>query len=124
MNTPQATENLKLIQWADSGFPPIDLSEQSKHVVALIKEVKHLRNMNHEHVKSIDKLEALNHALSTGLAVAAFKGRLKEKVNAEIVERIADRDEAAKNGDRHTRTVLNGEIIALKDTIKLIDETP
>jgi hypothetical protein len=39
-------EPLRLIRWADDGFPPIDLSKEAKSVLELIKEVRELREEN------------------------------------------------------------------------------
>lgn len=43
MKTKKTTEKLRLMRWANDGYPPIDLNNEFEAVLELLDEIKKLR---------------------------------------------------------------------------------
>lgn len=73
------TENLRLIRWANEGFPPIDLSGEADSILALIREYKSLKALCSE------MLEAMQGVLNSWMR--GTQGQIKSKATTmdEIV---------------------------------------
>lgn len=52
----RTTEKLKLVQWVNDGYPPIDLNQQITHVNRLVNAYEKLREDNIILAEAIEKL--------------------------------------------------------------------